>query len=152
MGRVIYIVCHCNSVKRASSVLPSSLQNSGQRWCFCCMCVCSVLPPSSTSSHSVCARTPVSDRLTRAGDPGPNKWYQSRTNAVVGLTVGDDGRFGDGRQHRRCCGCPAMTGGHREHGAGGQQHQLTDADLHQLWRVGGDHEGQAQRPTALECH
>ena len=26
-----------------------------------------------------------------------------------------------------------------------------DADSHQLWRMGDDHEGQAQSPTALEC-
>ena len=27
-----------------------------------------------------------------------NKWYQSCTNVVAGLTVGNDERFGDGRQ------------------------------------------------------
>ena len=31
------------------------------------------------------------------------------------------------------------------------RHQLADADSHQLWRVVGDYEGQAQSPTALEC-
>ena len=93
----------------------------------------------------------VSGRLTCAGDPGANKWYQSRTSAIAGLTAGDDVRFRDGRQQRRCCGCPAMTGGRRAHGAGGQRHYLAIADSHQLWRVGGDHEGQAQSLTALEC-
>ena len=150
MGRVVYIACHCNSVKRASSVLPSPLQSSAQRWCLCCVCALFSLL-FSTSSHSVWSAKPVSDRLTRAEDPGANKWYQSRTSAVAGLTAGDDGRFGDGRQQRRCCGCPAMTGGRRAHGVGGQRHQLADADSHQLWRVVGDHEGQAQSPTALEC-
>ena len=80
---------------------------------------------------------------------GTNKWYRSRTSTVIGLTAGDDGLFGDGRQQWRYCGCLAMTGGRR---AGGQQHQLADADSHQLWRVGGDHVGQAQSPMALECH
>ena len=48
MGRVVYIVFHCNSVKRASSVLPSPLQSSGQRWCLCCvraLCSPSLLLP-----------------------------------------------------------------------------------------------------------
>ena len=40
----------------------------------------------------------MSGRLTRSEDPGANKWYQSRTSAVAGLTVGDDGRLGDGQQ------------------------------------------------------
>ena len=42
-----------------------------------------------------------------------------------------------------CCGCPTTTGGCRAHGVEGQWHQLTDTDSHQLWRVDGDHEGQA---------
>ena len=42
----------------------------------------------------------MSGRLTRAGDFGTNKWYQNHTSAVVGLTAGDDGRFGDGRQQQ----------------------------------------------------
>ena len=94
----------------------------------------------------------MSGRLTRARDPGANKWYRSHTSAVAEPTVGDDGRFGDGRQQRRCCGYPATTGGRRTYGVGGQRHQLTDADSHQLWRVSGDHEGQAQSPMALKCH
>ena len=150
MCRVVFIASHCNSVKRASSVLPSPLQNSDQRWCLCCVCVCALFfLSSSTSSHSVWSATLVSGRLTLAGDSRGNKWYQSRTSAVAGLTTDDDGRFGDGRQQRRCCGCPATIGGRR---AGGQRHQLADADSHQLWRVGDDHKGQAQSPTALECH
>ena len=32
------------------------------------------------------------------GSRGTNKWYSSRTSAVVGLTAGDDERFGDVRQ------------------------------------------------------
>ena len=52
--------------------------------------------PSSISSHSVWLATLVSGRLTRARDPGANKWYQSRTSVVIELTAGDDGRFGDG--------------------------------------------------------
>ena len=94
----------------------------------------------------------MSGRLTLTGDPGANKWYRSRTSAVAGLTAGDDGRFGDGRQQRRCCGCPTMIEGRRVHSAGGQRHQLADADSHQLWRVVGDYESQAQSPTALECY
>ena len=35
----------------------------------------------------------MSGQLTRAGDPGANKWYQSHTSAIVGLTAGDDGRL-----------------------------------------------------------
>ena len=151
MCRVVYIASHCNSVKRASSVLPSPLQSSGQRWCLCCVCARALFSlPSSTSSHRVWSATPESGRLTHSEDQGANKWYQSRTSTVVGLTAGDDGRFGDGRQRRCCCGCPATTGGRCVHGAGGQRHQLADADSHQLWRVGGDHEDQAQSPTALE--
>ena len=77
------------------------------------------------------------------GSRGTNKWYRSHTSAVAGLTAGDDGRFGDGRQQRRCCGCTTTIGGPRVHGVGGQRHQLADADLHQLWRVVYDYEGQA---------
>ena len=99
---------------------------------------------SSNSSHSVWSAKPVNGRLTRAEDPGANKWYQSRTSTVAGLTAGDDGWFGDVRQQRRCCGYPAMTGGRRAHGAGGQRHQLADADSHQLWRVG-------VTPSVLRC-
>ena len=53
----------------------------------------------------------MSGRLTRVKHPGTNKWYQSRTSAAAGLTAGDDGRFGDGRQQQRCCGCLATIGG-----------------------------------------
>ena len=70
MGRVVYIVCHCNSVKRASSVLPSPLQSSGKHWCLCCVCARALFSlSSSTSSYSVWSATTMSGRFTRVGDP-----------------------------------------------------------------------------------
>ena len=75
MGRVVYIASHCNSVKRAGSVLPSHLQSSGQRWC-CVRALCSpsLFLPLAIVSENAGDRSayPVTGRLTRAGDPGPN--------------------------------------------------------------------------------
>ena len=86
--------------------------------CVRVLCSLSLLPPPAI----VCVvGNDRSGRLTRAGDLGTNKWYQTHTSAVVGLTVGDDGWFRDGRQQQRCYGCPATTAGRRAHGAEGQR-------------------------------
>jgi len=72
MDRVIYIASRCNSVKRASSVLPSLLQSSGQRWCLCCartLCSHSLL----LSLTIVCGRQ--------------HRWAGSPVPEIQGLTV-----------------------------------------------------------------
>ena len=63
MGRVVYIVCHCNLVKRASSVLSSPLQSSGQRWCLCS--VCTLYSPSLLLPLAIVCGRQLADVLTK---------------------------------------------------------------------------------------
>ena len=70
---------HYNSVKLSEfsfAIYSAKLQPT----LVLVLCVCALFSlPSSTSSHSVWSATPVSGRLTRAGDP--------RTNSLIFLSA-----------------------------------------------------------------
>jgi hypothetical protein len=147
-------------MQKGSSVCHIQKQSFGQGWCLCCVCSWAqplLLPLAKCVCVCVCAGKLVA-YLCRAARDQQVVSEPYRFACVAGLIAGDGNWLEEGRQQRsswrrQCCwGCPATTGGRCAHGAGSQRHQLVDADSHQLWQVGGDHEGQAQSPTALECH